>query len=191
MRSPIEKKEIGWDHLITSRHVEIRCCEHTDFFQIFDQRAIARSREKQKKAEPERRRKAGPRLRGRETTRETMMQGASARAVRPGVAAGPRRARVVGKATFSKRVTKMGDTQVIMSIANGAALALGRWGFLPYQRRKVEEAGLPTQNGDTHLEAGLKEDFASSKLSQVSSSFQGRAVWNTDGAKKKAAGAEP
>ena len=120
-----------------------------------------------------------------------MMQGASARAVRPGVAPGPRRARVVGKATFSKRVTKMGDTQVIMSIANGAALALGRWGFLPYQRRKVEEAGLPTQNGDTHLEAGLKEDFASSKLSQVSSSFQGRAVWNTDGAKKKAAGAEP
>ena len=97
-----------------------------------------------------------------------MMQGASERAVRPGVAAGPRRARVVGKATFSKRVTKMGDTQVIMSIANGAALALGRWGFLPYQRRKVEEAGLPTQNGDTHLEAGLKEDFASSKLSQVS-----------------------
>ena len=96
------------------------------------------------------------------------MQGASARAVRPGVAAGPRRARVVGKATSSKRVTKMGDTQVIMSIANGAALALGRWGFLPYQRRKVEEAGLPTQNGDTHLEAGLKEDFASSKLSQVS-----------------------
>ena len=98
---------------------------------------------------------------------------------------------MVGKATSSKRVTKMGDTQVIMSIANGAALALGRWGFLPYQRRKVEEAGLPTQNGDTHLEAGLKEDFASSKLSQVSYySFQGRAVWNTDGAKKKAAGAE-
>lgn len=77
----------------------------------------------------------------------------------------------MGKATFSKRVTKMGDTQVIMSIANGAALALGRWGFLPYQRRKVEEAGLPTQNGDTHLEAGLKEDFASSKLSQEAEVF--------------------
>ena len=50
----------------------------------------------------------------------------------------------------------MGDTQVIMSLANGAALAIGRFGFLPYQRRKIEEAGLPLQNGETYVEAGDK-----------------------------------
>ena len=41
-----------------------------------------------------------------------------------------------------------------MSVANGAALALGRFGFLSYQRRKVAEAGMPKQNDETHLEAG-------------------------------------
>ncbi|QDZ20140.1 subunit V of photosystem I reaction center [Chloropicon primus] len=84
--------------------------------------------------------------------------------VRPGVGGGRRGgvvARVSTAGTSSRRVTKMGDTQVIMSVANGALLALGRWGFLPYQRRQVEKAGLPTQadtvdpsNPQTHFEAG-------------------------------------
>ena len=41
-----------------------------------------------------------------------------------------------------------------MSLANGAALALGRFFVLPYQRKKVEEAGLPKQNDQTYVEAG-------------------------------------
>ena len=41
-----------------------------------------------------------------------------------------------------------------MSTANFTCLALGRWGFLSYQRRSVEKAGLPVQNGQTHFEAG-------------------------------------
>ena len=41
-----------------------------------------------------------------------------------------------------------------MSVVNGACLALGRFGFMDYQKRKVAEAGLPKQNDQTHLEAG-------------------------------------
>merc|ERR1712039_405265 len=73
--------------------------------------------------------------------------------IRPGVASVAKR--VAGSAA-TRRTTSMGDTQVIMSLANGAALAIGRFGFLPYQRRKIEEAGLPLQNGETYVEAGDK-----------------------------------
>lgn len=41
-----------------------------------------------------------------------------------------------------------------MSAANATCLALGRWGFLTYQRRSVEKAGRPVQNGMTHEAAG-------------------------------------
>jgi len=41
-----------------------------------------------------------------------------------------------------------------MSAANLACLSLGRWGFLSFQRRSVEKAGLPVQNGQTHSDAG-------------------------------------
>jgi len=34
------------------------------------------------------------------------------------------------------------------------ALSLGRYVFLPYQRAQVERVGLPTQNGETHFDAG-------------------------------------
>lgn len=43
-----------------------------------------------------------------------------------------------------------------MTAANFACLCLGRWAFLPYQRRNVENAGMPVQNGQTHFEAGDK-----------------------------------
>lgn len=35
-----------------------------------------------------------------------------------------------------------------------AALALGRFVFLPFHQRSLEKAGLGTQNGLTHYEAG-------------------------------------
>lgn len=35
-----------------------------------------------------------------------------------------------------------------------AALALGRFVFLPYHRASLAKAGLPTQNGQTHAAAG-------------------------------------
>lgn len=41
-----------------------------------------------------------------------------------------------------------------MSTANLVCLALGRWGFLSYQRSSVEKAGLGMQNGQTHAAAG-------------------------------------
>jgi len=52
-------------------------------------------------------------------------------------------------------VTKaLSDTNVIMCCANFTMLAIGRWGFLPYQRRSVENAGLPEQNDQKYFEAG-------------------------------------
>lgn len=43
-----------------------------------------------------------------------------------------------------------------------AALALGRFVFLPYHRRSLAKAGMPTQNGKTHLQAGdLRAEEAS------------------------------
>ncbi|EFN54201.1 hypothetical protein CHLNCDRAFT_14457, partial [Chlorella variabilis] len=42
------------------------------------------------------------------------------------------------------------------------ALALGRFVFLPFHRASLAKAGLPTQDGKTHLEAGdLRAEEAS------------------------------
>jgi len=46
------------------------------------------------------------------------------------------------------------DSQLVISGANAVMLGLGRFVFLPYQRDRVASAGLPKQNGMTHLEAG-------------------------------------
>lgn len=46
------------------------------------------------------------------------------------------------------------STQIVMSGATLTCLALGRWAFLDFQRKNVEKAGLPVQNGVTHAEAG-------------------------------------
>ena len=40
------------------------------------------------------------------------------------------------------------------AVANAVMLGLGRFVFLPYQRDRVSSAGLPEQNGQTHLAAG-------------------------------------
>jgi len=46
------------------------------------------------------------------------------------------------------------DVNLVISGANLAALSLGRFVFLPYQRASVAKAGLPMQNGVSHLKAG-------------------------------------
>ena len=46
------------------------------------------------------------------------------------------------------------DVNITISAANALALSLGRYVFLPYQRAQVERVGLPTQNGETHFDAG-------------------------------------
>merc|ERR1712187_14944 len=57
----------------------------------------------------------------------------------------------------TRQVTRaLSDTQVIMSLANASMLGIGRFGFLPYQRRKIQEAGLPEQNDEKYFEAGDK-----------------------------------
>lgn len=78
----------------------------------------------------------------------------------------PKRARVASRqvtllipaaslTVLSAKVTRAAyETQLIMSTANAVFLALGRWGFLKYQRTSVENAGLPVQNGVTHADAG-------------------------------------
>ena len=45
-------------------------------------------------------------------------------------------------------------SMVTISVANAVMLGLGRFVFLPYQRDRVASAGLPEQNGETHLAAG-------------------------------------
>ena len=48
------------------------------------------------------------------------------------------------------------QVNVIVGGSTIAALALGRFVFLPFQRRTNTNAGLPVQNGTTHFEAGDK-----------------------------------
>ena len=46
------------------------------------------------------------------------------------------------------------DTNLIISGATAASLGLGRFVLLPIQRKFAAKAGLPTQNGVPHAEAG-------------------------------------
>lgn len=67
----------------------------------------------------------------------------------------PKQARSARMAT--RQVTKaISDVNVIVGGSTVAALALGRFVFLPFQRRTNEKAGLPVQNGVTHFESGDK-----------------------------------
>lgn len=50
--------------------------------------------------------------------------------------------------------TVCADTSLVISLSTGALLFLGRFVLLPFQRAQVAKAGLPEQNGVTHLEAG-------------------------------------
>ncbi|CAD7705242.1 unnamed protein product [Ostreobium quekettii] len=54
----------------------------------------------------------------------------------------------------TRQVTRAFSTQLIMSASTFTCLALGRWGFLDFQRKSVEKAGLPVQNGVSHADAG-------------------------------------
>ena len=55
---------------------------------------------------------------------------------------------------------------VIISASTATLLFLGRFVFLPFQRRQVASQGLPVQNGITHFEAG------DSRAAEVSSLLQ-------------------
>lgn len=53
------------------------------------------------------------------------------------------------------QVTKaISDTNLVISGATAASLALGRFVLLPVQRKFNKKAGQPTQNGIPHAEAG-------------------------------------
>ena len=52
------------------------------------------------------------------------------------------------------RLLPPSDCNVIISCTNAAMLGLGRFVFLPYQRRQIEKQGLPVQNGVTNFAAG-------------------------------------
>lgn len=52
------------------------------------------------------------------------------------------------------KVAAISDANLVVGGATIAALALGRFVFLPYHRKSLAKAGLPTQNGKTHYEAG-------------------------------------
>ena len=66
-----------------------------------------------------------------------------------------RKSRVLPKAPARRtRVQALSDTNVIISGATAVTLLLGRFAFLPIQRRGVEKAGLPQQNGQVS-ECGL------------------------------------
>ncbi|KAI5065734.1 hypothetical protein GOP47_0020429, partial [Adiantum capillus-veneris] len=55
---------------------------------------------------------------------------------------------------------------LVISITTGSLLFLGRFVFLPFQRKNVASQGLPVQNGITHFEAG------DSRAAEVSSLLQ-------------------
>lgn len=56
------------------------------------------------------------------------------------------------------QVTKaLSDTNLIISGATAASLALGRFVLLPVQRRFNNKAGLPQQNGISNAEAGDRQ----------------------------------
>eukprot|EP00884_Botryococcus_braunii_P003870 jgi/Botrbrau1/13484/Bobra.0082s0080.1 len=83
---------------------------------------------------------------------------ASALTVRPSTAVVARRpaARTVVRAPLrTRQVTQaISDVNLVIGGSTVAALALGRFVFLPFQRKAAEKAGLPLQNGITHAEAG-------------------------------------
>ena len=55
----------------------------------------------------------------------------------------------------TRQVTRaLSDTNLIISGSTAALLALGRFVFLPYHRSQLARAGLPTQNGVSHADAG-------------------------------------
>jgi photosystem I subunit V len=57
-------------------------------------------------------------------------------------------------APVRKVTTCLSDINLIIGGSNLAALSLGRFVFLPYQRSQVAKAGQPVQNGMTHAKAG-------------------------------------
>jgi photosystem I subunit V len=83
---------------------------------------------------------------------------ASSMTVRPSTGLVARRpaARTTVRAPLRTRhVTRaISDVNIVIGGSTVAALALGRFVFLPFQRKAAEKAGLPTQNGVTHAEAG-------------------------------------
>merc|ERR550514_1189142 len=52
------------------------------------------------------------------------------------------------------KVQAISEVNAVISTSNFAFLALGRFVFLPYQRRQLAKAGLPRQNDETHAAAG-------------------------------------
>ncbi len=46
------------------------------------------------------------------------------------------------------------DANLVVGGATFASLALGRFVFLPFHRNSLAKAGMPKQNGQTHLQAG-------------------------------------
>lgn len=56
------------------------------------------------------------------------------------------------------------DTNLIISGATAASLALGRFVLMPIQRKFNAKAGLPTQNGVPHAEAGDRQACLSGSM---------------------------
>lgn len=59
----------------------------------------------------------------------------------------------------------LSDVNIAISGATAASLFLGRFVFFEYQKKAATKAGLPKQNGKTHLEAGDRLAAESSVVS--------------------------
>jgi len=59
----------------------------------------------------------------------------------------------------------LSDVNLTISGATAASLFLGRFVFFEYQKKAAAKAGLPKQNGKTHLEAGDRLAAESSVVS--------------------------
>merc|ERR1712224_300798 len=55
---------------------------------------------------------------------------------------------------FRTKVQAISEVNIIILVSNFAFLALGRFVFLPYQKREFTKASLPRQNDETHAAAG-------------------------------------
>lgn len=56
--------------------------------------------------------------------------------------------------TVQKTTKAISDTNLVVSGATAAMLFVGRFAFLPFQRKSIEKAGRPKQNDTDYYEAG-------------------------------------
>jgi hypothetical protein len=93
---------------------------------------------------------------GAAASRPSTMQALSAKtALATGLTAKVQRRQAAAPVARTRTVTKaLSDVNLVVGGCTVGALALGRFVFLPFHRASLAKAGMPKQNGMTHMQAG-------------------------------------